>query len=202
MNRKSRQEKMASFLGKDKPANNNNNNNSEKPVRKNMTSKKRVPSKKEKVHQQPVAHTHTRSENRQVLCFFDPSSSKIKGVFLDAGHASHVLGIDVQDIKNDIAKGTEKTGGVWIKAPVGATVNHREIQKVARQMYKEMKGVTAGRKPNVPREETIQKINALDFSKMDDRAFRKINRLLTALETGPKKRKARTTKKKSEKNHN
>ncbi len=146
-----------------------------------------------KVVSMPVQKTapveESQIKKRHVLCFFNPKTNKLTGTYLDFEHASNVTGIPIADIKSDVSEGTEKTGGVWIKAPVGKNVNHREINKIAREKYKKVKTVKRGRRP-IDMTEATKTVKGLNINSLDEAAIKKINRILKSAQKTVKGKKA------------
>jgi hypothetical protein len=131
-------------------------------------------------------------KKRYVLCFFNPKTNKLTGTYLDFDHASNVTGIPIIDIKSDVTEGTEKTGGVWIKAPVGKNVNHREINKIAREKYKKVKTVKRGRRP-IDMTEATKTVKGMNIATLDEASIKKINRILKSAQKTTKKGKKMVT---------
>jgi hypothetical protein len=128
-----------------------------------------------------------RSENRQVLVAADTESGKIKGIFLDAGHAAHVLGMNVKTIKSDIVKGTKQTKLAWLKVPAGETLDQKEIERNAKTEFKEWKATGGviekkkpGRKPNKVNVDDISNmIKKTNLNQLDEKTMRKLQSILS-----------------------
>ncbi len=116
-------------------------------------------------------------KKRYVLCFFDPKTHRLVGTYLDYNHATDITGIAIDDIKHDLEHKTSTTGGVWVKSPVGKTINHREINKTARERYKRIKTVKRGRRP-IEREVALESVSGINIQTLDDASLKKISRIL------------------------
>ncbi len=116
-------------------------------------------------------------KKRYVFCQFDPNVHRLIGTYLDLDHASNVTGIHSKEILNDIQNDTETTGYVWIKSPVGKTINHRIINKYAREKYKKVKTVSRGRRP-IKREESLKNVKNINIESLDDASLKKLARIL------------------------
>lgn len=146
------------------------------------TSKRTVTAKKPLKRETTVVKDNTSTEGktlkkRFVLCQFDPNEHKLVGTYLDLDHASNVTGLSQKDIQADIEEGSEMTGSVWVKSPVGKTVNHRIINKYARERYKKIKTVSRGRRP-IKREDALKDVKNISIEMLDDASLKKLARIL------------------------
>ncbi len=148
------------------------------------TPKAKKSTKKATVAKRNVAEPEAKDKaikKRFVLCQFNPDTHKLVGTYLDLDHAANVTGMNVKDIQGDIEEGTETTGNVWIKSPVGKTVNHRIINKYAREKYKKIKTVNRGRRP-IKREDALKKVQSINYDALDDASIKKLARIFASAE--------------------
>jgi hypothetical protein len=136
-----------------------------------------------------------RSDNRQVLVAADRENGKLQGIFLDAGHAAHVLGMSVRQIKSDLMKGTKLTKLAWLKVPAGDTLDQKDIERNAKVAFKEWVttgGVPEKKKPGrkpakVNPNDVMKLINKTNLNQLDEKTMRKLNNLLSGVSTTKKK---------------
>jgi hypothetical protein len=135
-----------------------------------------------------------RSENRQVLVAANRENGKLQGIFLDAGHAAHVLGLSVRHIKSDLTRGTKHTKLAWLKVPAGDTLDQKDIERNAKVAFKEWAatgGVPEKKKPGrkaakVNPEDVMKMIKKTDLNQLDEKTMRKLNNLLSNITTTKK----------------
>jgi hypothetical protein len=126
-----------------------------------------------------------RSDNRQVLVAANIESGKLEGIFLDAGHAAKVLGLNVKTIKLDMTKGTRHTKYAWLKVPAGNSLDQKEIERNAKSEFKVWKttgGVPEKKKPGrkpakINPEDITRMIKKTDMTKVDEKTMRKLRNI-------------------------
>lgn len=116
------------------------------------------------------------------------SEKDIVGVFIDAGHASFVNNLSVNDVKEDLKRGTARTGIYWLKVDAGDTLDTREIVSIAKKSFKSYtttqdSPIKRGRKPKQANKESVKSlIKDLELGNMTEEAKKRLEKFISTPE--------------------